>query len=70
MKTKLIAISAAKDIAEKYGYDQIIVIGRKCGENGRETVTTYGVNRAHCRVAAQIGNYLKEKVMGWVKNSS
>jgi hypothetical protein len=66
---KEIPISAAKDIAHKYGYDQIVVIGRKTGDNGGEHVTTYGVDKEHCGVAAQIGDFLKYKVMGWKKES-
>ena len=60
-----IPISAAKRIADNYGYDQVIIVARKVGENGCEHVTTYGVDRANCDVAARIGDFLKYKVMGW-----
>jgi hypothetical protein len=60
---KPIPISAAKRIAEAYGYDQVVIIARKVNEG--EHCTTYGVDRANCSVAAQIGDYLKFKVMGW-----
>ena len=63
--TKAIPIKSAKYIAENYGYDQVIIIGRKTGENGREHVTTYGVNKEHCGVAAHIGDFLKHDVMKW-----
>lgn len=62
---KPIPISAAEQIAKKYNYDQIIVIGRRVGIPGTEHVTTYGVNKAHCKVAAKIGDFLKYKVMMW-----
>ena len=62
---KAIPISAAKKIAEQYGYDQIIVIARKVGEG--EHCTTYGVDKANCDVAARIGDFLKFKVMGWAQ---
>lgn len=65
---KPIPISAAEKIAKQYGYDQIIVIGRKVGEPPDpcgEHVTTYGVNRGNCRAAAKIGDFLKYNVMGW-----
>ena len=62
---KPIPISAAKRFAEKYEYDQVIVIARKVGEG--EHCTTYGVDKANCDVAASIGDFLKYKVMGWVK---
>jgi hypothetical protein len=65
--TQDIPIPAAKAIAEKYGYDQVIVIARKTGDNGREHCTTYGVNKAHCDIASKIGEFLKYKVMGWVQ---
>ena len=58
-----IPISAAKEIAEKYDYDQVIIIARKVGRN--EHCTTYGTNREHCSIAARCGDFLKYKVMGW-----
>ena len=68
---KAIPISAAKKIADEYGYDQVIIIARKVGlgdviPNG-EHCTTYGVNKANCAVAAKIGDYLKYEIMKWVK---
>ena len=65
--TKPIPISAAKDIAEKFGYDQVVIIARKVGNDGMEHVTTYGRDKANCQVAADIGNFLKFKVMGWIR---
>lgn len=65
---KRIPISAAKFIADSCGYDQIIVIGRKVGDvadGAGEHVTTYGVDKEHCRIAAHIGEHLKKNVMGW-----
>lgn len=63
---KPIPILAARQIAAKYNYDQVIVIARKVGEG--EHCTTYGVDKANCDVAARIGDFLKFKVMGWVKS--
>ena len=65
MQTVDIPISAAKKVALDFGYDQVIIIGRKCGEGGREHCTTYGVDKQHCQVAARAGDFLKYKVMGW-----
>lgn len=62
---KSIPIAAAKRIAKDYGYDQIIIIGRAVDQG--EHVTTYGKDRANCDAAAQIGNFLKYKVMGWTR---
>lgn len=63
---KPIPITAAQKVAEAYGYDQVIIIARKVGENGGEHCTTYGVDRENCSAAARIGDFLKFKVMGWL----
>lgn len=64
---KPIPINTAKNIAEQYGYDQVVIMARKTGIDGREHVTTYGVNKGHCSIAAQMGDVLKYKLMGWKK---
>jgi hypothetical protein len=64
---KRIPISAAANIAKTYGYDQVIVLARKCGESPLphgEHITTYGVNKAHCGAAATISKKLQQ-IMGW-----
>lgn len=65
---KPIPISAARDISRSYGYDQVVIVARKVGEGGGEHVTTYGVDRANCDVAARIGDFLKYKIMGWSRD--
>lgn len=60
-----IPISAAKQIADLYGFDQIVVVGRRVGEQGYEHVTSYGVTPAHCTVAARMASFFKHKLMGW-----
>lgn len=64
---KRIPIAAAQNIAETYGYDQVVILARKVGEvpapHG-EHVTTYGVNRVHCSVAAMMGDKLKQ-ILQW-----
>lgn len=70
---KPIPVSAAEAIAHKYGYDQVVVIARKVGDDPAphgEHCTTYGRNKEHCSVAARIGDLLKFKVMGWVKEQT
>jgi len=62
---KRIPITAAKKIAEEYGYDQVMVYARKVGEDGGEHMTTYGVSRIHCAAMAKIAGFLKTKIMGW-----
>lgn len=62
-----IPIKVAEQIAQKYQYEQVIIIARKTGVGGRESVVTYGVTPTHCGVAAKIGEFLKFKIMGWPK---
>ena len=65
---KRIPIKAAQQIAETYGYDQVLIYARKVGEDPQphgEHMTTYGVNKAHCAAMAVIGSFLKIKIMGW-----
>ena len=67
---KRIPIKAAEEIAKKYEYDQIIIYARKIGNQGGEHMTTYGVNKKHCRAAAKIGDYLKYRIMGWNRENN
>lgn len=69
---KPIPISAARDVAKKYGYDQVIIYARVCHDSPLphgEHMTTYGKNTEHCGAAAKIGDFLKYKVMGWVEET-
>lgn len=61
---KPIPIAAAKRIAVDYGYDQVVIYARKTGDPGGEHMTTYGVTKQHCSIAARIGDTLKN-FMGW-----
>lgn len=64
---KRIPISAARQIAEVYGYDRVVIYARKVGDDPAphgEHMTTYGVNREHCSVAARIADTL-QRFMGW-----
>lgn len=68
---KRIPIAAAERIAKDYGYDQVIIYARKVGESPAphgEHLTTYGKDKVNCGVAARIGEFLKFKVIGWVKD--
>ena len=62
---KPIPIAAAKRIADEFGYHQVVIVARHVGAAGGEHVTTYGVDVAHCGVAAKMGNFFKYKLMGW-----
>jgi hypothetical protein len=62
-KMRPIPIAAAKQIAKQYGYDQVVIMARRCHttpEPHGEHITTYGRNTEHCRVAALMGDKLKE----------
>lgn len=65
MNAKPIPISAAENIAKRFGYDQVVIMARRVGEGGVEHVTTYGVDRPNCLVAAAMGDHLKHSVMRW-----
>jgi hypothetical protein len=65
---KPIPIAAAEKIAKDYGYDQVIIIARRIGEEPEphgEHLTTYGINKVHCDVAARTGSFIQHKIMGW-----
>ena len=64
---KPIPISAAKRIAEEFGYDQVVIVARKVGVGGGEHCTTYGVDKANCDVAARIGDFFKYELMKWTR---
>lgn len=69
---KRIPIRAARDIAEKYGYDQVMIYARKVGEDPMphgEHMTTYGVDRMHCAAMAKIAKFLQEKIMNWTREN-
>jgi hypothetical protein len=64
---KRIPVTAARQIAEAYGYDQVVIYARKVGnapEPHGEHMTTYGVTKVHCSVAARIAETL-QAFMGW-----
>ena len=68
---KPVPITSAKYIADRFGYDQVIVYARKIGtdpETSGEHITTYGVDAEHASVAARIAEALKE-LLGWTKET-
>jgi hypothetical protein len=67
-RMKTIPIRAAEKIAMDYGYDQVIIIARRVGDDPEphgEHLTTYGINKAHCDVAARTGSFIQHKIMDW-----
>lgn len=64
---KRIPIKAAKEIAEKYGYDQVIIYGRKVGSDPDphgEHMTSYGVDKKHCSVIGSIAKAIQKMIWG------
>ena len=61
---KKIPIAAAKRIAEEYGYEQVIIYGRRHSDQSMESMATYGIDKANCEVAARMGETLR-RFMGW-----
>lgn len=62
-----VPIGAAKMIALAYGYDQVVIVARRVGQDpdpGGEHVTTFGIDADNCRVAARAGTALK-RFMNW-----
>ena len=74
-----IPVSAAERIAKTYGYDQVVIMARRIdnalppvnadtaintGREEGEHITTYGVNKTHCSVAALMGSTLK-RIARW-----
>lgn len=66
-KSKRIPIQAAKDFANKYGKDQVIIISYD-NDTDMTWVTTWGRNIEDCRLAAESGNNLKRH-MGWPESA-
>jgi hypothetical protein len=69
---KPVPIAAAKDIAHRFGYDQVVVFARRVGEPPEphgEHLTTYGINKEHCDVAALMAEKLAT-FMGWKAEST
>jgi hypothetical protein len=76
-----IPISAAREIAHKYGYDQVMIYARKVDQpagvgetakaeiKGGEHMTTFGVNKLNCDAMARIARFLQTKIMGWTKEN-
>ncbi len=60
-----IPISALRDIAVKYGWDQLVLVARKVGPGGEEQVVTYGEGREHSDVAARAGMAIRTHLLRW-----
>lgn len=63
MKTKKISIESARQIANNFGYTQVVIFALN-ERSGVQHVTTYGTTGQACQEAADAGNKLK-KALGW-----
>ena len=61
---KRIPVKAAKEVANNYDKDQVILLCFGRGD-GKTWVTTYGKTVVDCDQAAQAGNWLKEHFLHW-----
>lgn len=65
MTRSQLPIKEAREICQQYGWDQVIIVARKVGDNGFEHVVTYGDGSAHCEAAARAGQAIKHHLMKW-----
>lgn len=57
---RAVPIEAAARIGKDYGYDNVVIFARRADPPGSgEHVTTWGRDKAHCAVAALVGDHLK-----------
>lgn len=63
-----IQVMEAQRLAELFGYDQIIIIGRRISGQGSEEVVHYGVDTDNDNAARLIADFLKYKVMRWKRH--
>ena len=53
-----IPITAAKEISNKYGYKQVVILARNPPNGG--WITSYGKNKLHCKIAADMATTLRK----------
>ena len=61
---KRLPIKMAKDVAEKYDQDQVIILSFN-KKTGVTSVVTYGKTKEDCVQAAQGGNKIKRDILKW-----
>ena len=66
VEMKRIPIKTARDIAQRFEYDQVLIWAwnKKDGQH----VTTYGRSMQDCDQIAQGGNYIKRHMLNWPDN--
>ena len=63
-KSKRVPIKAAKDVAQAFEKDQVVIVSWDEG-TGTTWVTSYGRTQADCALAANLANMIKKTVLGW-----
>lgn len=56
---------AAELLARRYGYDQIVIVGRRVGLQGGESCTVWGDGPKNAALAAMMGQFLRTVIMQW-----
>lgn len=64
-RVKAIPPAAARRIAQAYGYDQVIMLGRRLDASGEEGehVTAWGSNEAATRDARRLGELARRTIL-------
>lgn len=64
-RVKAIPPAAAKRIAQAYGYDQVIVLGRRLDASGEagEHVVAWGPNEAATRDVVRLGELARRTIL-------
>ena len=60
-----ISLVEAERLLKAYGLHQVVIIGRRAGDDGYEAVCTHGTDMEHSYVAAALGHHIRFKVMEW-----
>lgn len=67
-KNRRIPINEARELAKKYGYDQIVIFAHKDDRDWNGWRTTWGKNKRLCREATALGKELSKGVTWFFHN--
>lgn len=56
---------AAGHIAKAFGWDRIIVVGIRDGDDGGQVVVNAGRGPRHEAISNDMAQYVREKLLGW-----
>lgn len=66
----IIPIEAVENLGVVFGFDQVIVLARRVGDEGTEQLVTWGDSLEHKHAAARIGDRLTTEVFGWTPDTT